>query len=51
MFWFRNNLNLVNNKKTLVNQRLSRSMGRKGYWGTLKKPIKIAFDTLKAVKK
>jgi hypothetical protein len=25
-------------------------MGRKGYWGTLEKPIKIAFDTMKAIK-
>jgi hypothetical protein len=33
-----------------VNQRLLKSVGRKGYWGTLEKPIKIAFDKMKAVK-
>jgi hypothetical protein len=25
-------------------------MGRKGYWGALEKPIKLAFDTMKIIK-
>ncbi len=33
-----------------MNQRLLKSVGRKGYWGTVEKPIKIAFDKMKAVK-